>query len=37
MAKDKTKYLFNSKTLGKNRLVLAVIKQYFSDHSPSYE
>lgn len=29
---DFTKYLFNSKTLGKNRLVLEVLKSYVADH-----
>lgn len=30
--KDKTKYLFNGKMYPKNRLVLAVVKKYMSEH-----
>lgn len=37
MERDNTKYLFNNAQLGKSRLVLAVIKQYIVDYSPSYE
>lgn len=34
--RDKTKYMFNSKVYPKNRLVLAIIKEYVEKHNPSY-
>ena len=33
--KDFSKYLFEGKTYGKSRLVLAVVKQYAEDHHPA--
>ena len=35
--RDKTKYMFEGKIYPKNRLVLAVIKQYVQQHIPSYD
>lgn len=35
--RDKTKYMFQGKVLAKNRLVLAVIKDYVQQHNPTYE
>lgn len=35
--RDKTKYMFEGKVYAKNRLVLAIIKQYVQQHNPSYE
>lgn len=35
--RDKTKYMFEGKILAKNRLVLAVIKNYVKDHNPTFE
>lgn len=37
MARDYSKYQFNGQELGKNRLVLEVIKQYVDDQSPTYK
>jgi hypothetical protein len=33
--KDFSKYLFEGKTYGKSRLVLAVVKKYVEDHQPA--
>ena len=35
--RDKTHYMFENKILPKNRLVLAVIKKYVSEHNPTFE
>lgn len=35
--RDKTHYMFDNKILPKNRLVLAVIKKYVSEHNPTFE
>ena len=35
--RDKTKYMFEGKVYAKNRLVLAIIKSYVQQHSPTYE
>lgn len=35
--RDKTKYMFNGKVYPKNRLVLAIIKEYVEKHNPSYQ
>lgn len=35
--RDTTKYLFNDKVYKKNRLVLAVVKEYASNHNPSFD
>jgi len=37
MARDYSKYQFNGQELGKNRLVLEVIKQYVEAQKPNYE
>ncbi|WP_063331277.1 McrB family protein [Marinomonas sp. TW1] len=37
MARDYSKYQFNGQKLGKNRLVLEVIKQYVDDQNPTYK
>lgn len=37
MARDYSKYQFNGQELGKNRLVLEVIKQYVDDKNPTYK
>jgi len=37
MDRDKTKYMFNGKVYPKNRLVLAIIKEYVEKHNPSYQ
>jgi len=37
MPRDYSKYQFNGQELGKNRLVLEVIKQYVKDQSPNYK
>jgi hypothetical protein len=34
-SKDFSKYLFEGKTYGKSRLVLAVVKKYVEDHQPA--
>jgi len=35
--RDKTKYMFQGKVYAKNRLVLAIIKNYVEQHNPTYE
>ena len=35
--RDKTKYMFNGKVYPKNRLVLAIIKEYVEKHNPSFQ
>jgi 5-methylcytosine-specific restriction protein B len=35
VAKDTTKYIFNSETYGKGRLALAIVRHYVASHSPS--
>lgn len=35
--RDKTRYIFNSKVLPKNRLVLAVVGEYIKDNNPDFE
>ena len=35
-ARDKTKYMFEGKVYPKNRLVLAIVKEYISTHNPTY-
>ena len=35
--RDKTKYIFEGKIYPKNRLVLAIIKQYIKQNNPCYE
>ena len=35
-SRDKTKYMFEGKVWPKNRLVLAVIKRYVKDNSPTF-
>lgn len=35
--RDKTKYMFEGKVYAKNRLVLAIIKEYTQKHNPRYE
>lgn len=35
MTKDTTKYIFNGKTYGKGRLVLAIVQYYVTSNSPS--
>ena len=35
--RDKTHYMFENKILPKNRLVLAVIKKYVSEHNPTFK
>lgn len=37
MARDYSKYQFKGQELGKNRLVLEVIKQYVDDQNPTYK
>lgn len=37
MARDYSKYQFNGQELGKNRLVLEVIKQYVDDKNPTFK
>ena len=34
--RDKTRYMFNSKVLPKNRLVLAVVGEYIKDKNPDF-
>lgn len=34
--RDKTKYMFEGKVYPKNRLVLAIIKKYVAEHSPTF-
>lgn len=36
MERDKTRYIFASKVLPKNRLVLAVVGQYIKDNNPDF-
>ena len=35
--RDKTKYMFEGKVYPKNRLVLAIIKNYVQQHNPTFE
>ena len=37
MERDKTRYMFASKVLPKNRLVLAVVSAYIKDNNPDFE
>lgn len=36
MQRDKTRYMFGSKVLPKNRLVLAVVGEYIKDNNPDF-
>lgn len=36
-SRDKTKYMFQGKVYPKNRLVLAIIKNYVEKHSPNFQ